>query len=151
MPIISKKMKYQNSIYSAKNVVSVVVVFGVFFWLLYSIGSFLHESQKINQEIEEIRKSNEVLSQEIEDKKKELEYLKTPQRIAKEAKMQMGRKEEGERVIVFIEEKLPLLPTEKQQRKIQKKYRNIENWKKWELLFLGDPQVLKVLKSQEIS
>jgi cell division protein FtsB len=143
-------MKYQNSIYSAKNVVSVVVVFGIFFWLLYSIGSFLHESQKINQEIEEIRKSNALLSQEIEEKQKELEYLKTPQRIAKEAKMQMGRKEEGERVIVFIEEKLPLLPTEREQRKIQKKYRHIENWKKWELLFFGDLGVVKVLRSQEV-
>ena len=84
-------MRNQN-VYSAQNVISLVVVFCIIFWLLYSIGSFLHKSQKISHEIEEIKKSNDKIALKIEEKKAELEYLKTPQRIEKEAKMQKSPK-----------------------------------------------------------
>lgn len=130
-------MRHQN-VYSAQNVISLVVVFCIIFWLLYSIGSFLHKSQKISHEIEEIKKSNNQIAVKIEDKKAELEYLKTPQRIEKEAKMQMGKRLPGENVLVFIEEKLELLPTEAKQQRPKKEFTQMPNWKKWHMLFWGD-------------
>lgn len=133
-------MQKKNEVYSSKNVISLVAIFLILFWLLYSIGSFLHESKKIDDEIEKIRESNHELSEEKIKKNEELEYLKTPQRIEKEAKMQMGKKREGENVLVFVEEKLPILPTEKKKAEI-KKILEIENWKKWQWLFLGEKNV----------
>lgn len=101
----------------------------------------MHESKKIDDEIEKIRLSNKKLSEEKIEKEKELAYLKTPQRIEKEAKMQMGKKREGENVLVFVEEKLPLLPTEKKQVQARK-ILEVENWKKWRWLFLGEKTVI---------
>ena len=133
--------KNKNEIYSSKSVVIMVGLFFILFWLLYSIGSFLHKSQKISQEIEQIRQENLKSAEEIKKKKKYLEYLKTPQRIEKEAKMQMGKKLPGEKVIVFVEESIDLLPTEKKQAE-RKKILNISNWKKWQWLFFGDREKL---------
>jgi len=108
------------------------------FYLLYSLASFLHESKKINDEIEAIRVQNEENLIEIEDKKRRLEYLKTPQHVDKEAKMQMGKKQFGENVLVFIEEKLEILPTQTEQRKIDQVVReDVPNFDKWKWLFLG--------------
>ncbi len=101
-----------ENVYNPRNVVSLVAVFGIIFWLLYSLASFLHESKKIHHEIDAIRLQNEQNLVEIEEKKQRLEYLRTPQYVDKEAKMQMGKKQPGEQVLVFIEEKLPILPSE---------------------------------------
>ncbi|MCK5460536.1 septum formation initiator family protein [Candidatus Gracilibacteria bacterium] len=130
-------MRNKNEVYSSKNVISLVVVFCVLFWLLYSIGSFLHESKKIDDEIEMIRETNVSLQHEIKEKNKEIAYLKTPQRVEKEAKIQMGKKREGENVLVFVEERLPMLPTERKQAQA-KKILTVENWKKWRWIFLGE-------------
>lgn len=130
-------MRQTQQVYTPKNVITLVVVFVILFWLLYSIGSFLHESQKISDEIETIRKSNIAAEEAIEEKKKELAYLKTPQRIEKEAKIQMGKKRPGEKVLVLIEEELPVLPTEKRRQQRQQIHQ-VENWQKWQWVFLGD-------------
>ncbi len=114
-----------------------VVLFFILFWLLYSIGSFLHESQKISKEIEEIRQTNHKLSKEIQAKERYLEYLKTPQRIEKEAKMQMGKKLPGEKVIVLVEEEIEILPTEA-KREAREKILEVPNWQKWYWIFFGE-------------
>lgn len=132
-------MRRQEEIYSPKNVISLVAAFLVFFWLLYQVGLFLHESRKISHEIEQIRDSNLALERDIEQKKAYLEYLQTPQRIEKEAKIQMGKKLAGEQVLVFVEEQIDLLPTEEKQQARQRIYTpEVPNWQKWQWLFFGD-------------
>ena len=130
-------MQKKSEIYSSKTVITMVGLFFGLFWLLYSIGSFLHESQKISVEIEKIRQTNSEIEESIEQKNKHLAYLKTPQRIEKEAKMQMGKKLVAEEVIVFIEEKLDMLPTERKRRK-REQIKEVPNWQKWQWLFLGE-------------
>ena len=128
-----------EEIYSPKNVISLVVAFMIFFWLLYQIGLFWHESQVINGEIDQIRQANLTLEREIEDKEDYLAYLQTPQRIEKEAKIQMGKKLPGEKVLVFVEETTPLLPTEQKQAERLKIYTpEVPNWQKWRWIFFGD-------------
>jgi cell division protein FtsL len=126
-----------KQVYSSQNIITLVAVFLVLFFLLYAIGKYLHESSKIQAEIEEIKNTNKKLAQELEDKKVELKYLQTPQRLEKEAKMQLGKKLPGEKVIVFVEEKPEiLLPTEIKQIKRKKiKEPEVENWKKWQWVF----------------
>ena len=125
-----------SEIYSPRTVITMVVLFFVLFWLLYSIGSFLHESRKIQAEITQIHTTNQQLQQEIEEKKRLLAYLKTPQRLEKEAKMQMGRKLPGEEVIVLVEEKLDILPTEAKRQAVER-IKERPNWQKWQWLFLN--------------
>jgi len=125
-----------SEIYSPRSVITMVGLFFVLFWLLYSIASFLHESRKVQAEIEQIHATNERLKNEIEEKKQLLAYLKTPERLEKEAKMQMGKKLPGEQVIVLVEEKLEILPTEAARAEI-KKIKQEPNWKKWQYLFLN--------------
>lgn len=124
-------MRQKIEIYSPQNVIALVSVFLILFLLLYQIGSFLHESSKIDGEIEKIRMTNVKMKEEITVKQKELAYLRTPERIEKEAKTQMGKKLEGEKVLVFVEEKSKLLPTEKKIKERNKIYSasNIEKWK----------------------
>lgn len=132
-------MRRQEEIYSPKNVISLVVAFLIFFWLLYQIGLFLHESRKISHEIDQIRDSNLSLEREIAEKERYLEYLQTPQRIEKEAKIQMGKKLPGEQVLVFVEETIELLPTEQKQQARQRVYTpEVPNWQKWQWVFFGD-------------
>ncbi len=126
------------SIYSRKNVVSLVVIFCTIFWLLYSIGTFLYKSKKISDDIQGIKTTNEEIRAQIEEKKKELEYLKTPQRIEKEAKMQMGRKLPDEQVLVFVEEKIPFVSTPKVINELTtEKLSQVPIFEKWKWLFLG--------------
>jgi cell division protein FtsB len=125
-------------IYTSKNIISLIGTFVIIFWLLYSLASFLHESRKIQQEIDAIRQQNEKNLEEIKQKKRRLEYLKTPQRIDKEAKMQMGRKQEGEQVLLFIEEKLDIFPVNtKQIQKQQIIHPNVPIFDKWKWIFFG--------------
>ena len=125
-----------KEVYSSKNVVSLALIFFVLFWLLYSIGSFLHESQKISQEIEKIRQANIAIAEQIEKKKEEIAYLKTPQRIEKEAKIQMNKRAEGEKVLVLVLEE-PLNAFVPERKKNQKRIEKASNWEKWEWVFLG--------------
>lgn len=130
-------MKKEN-VYTSKNVISLVIVFVVIFWLLYSLASFLHESRKIQKEIDAIRQQNESSLQDIEVKKRQLEYLQTPQRIDKESKMQMGKKQAGEQVLLFIEEKLDILPTKTEKRKEEQVVRSdVPILDKWKWVFWG--------------
>ena len=112
------------------------MLFLVLFWLLYSIGTFLHESRKIQAEISAIKSTNQELKTEIEDKKRLLAYLKTPQRLEKEAKMQMGKRLPGEEVIVLVEEKLEALPTEASRIQTAR-IKDQPNWQKWQWLFFN--------------
>ncbi|NCP67404.1 hypothetical protein GW756_04025 [bacterium] len=125
-----------SEIYSPRSVITMVGLFFFLFWLLYSIASFLHESRKVQTEIEEIHATNQKLKNEIEEKKQLLAYLKTPERLEKEAKMQMGKKLPGEQVIVLVEEKLEILPTEAAREEVRK-IKEEANWKKWQYLFLN--------------
>ena len=55
-----------------------------------------------------------------------------------EAKIQMGKKLPGEEVLVFIEEKLEILPTEQTRKSIQKFAEpEISPLEKWKWLFFG--------------
>lgn len=123
-------------IYSPRTVITMVALFFVLFWLLYSIASFLHESRKVQAEIEEIHTTNQQLKVEIEEKKRLLSYLKTPERLEKEAKMQMGKRLPGEEVIVLVEEKLDILPTEAARAQVNQ-VKQQSNWKKWQYLFFN--------------
>jgi len=125
-----------SEIYSPRSVITMVGLFFFLFWLLYSIASFLHESRKVQTEMEEIHATNQKLKNEIEEKKQLLAYLKTPERLEKEAKMQMGKKLPGEQVIVLVEEKLEILPTEAAREEVRK-IKEEANWKKWQYLFLN--------------
>lgn len=126
----------QSEIYSPRSVITMVVLFLVLFWLLYSIASFLHESRKVQAEIQAIKTTNQQLQQEIKDKHRLLAYLKTPQRLEKEAKMQMGKRLPGEEVIVLVEEKLEILPTEKARAQAER-IKQQPNWQKWRWLFFN--------------
>ena len=102
------------------------------------MGSFFHESRKINNKIESIRRENTEALAEIKQKEEYLEYLKTKERIDKEAKMQMGKKLPGEQVLVFVEEKLEILPPDfsKESNK-NPQIANIPLIEKWKWLFFG--------------
>ena len=116
-----------------------VVIFIIIFSLLYSLGSFFHESRKINQEIESIRQANVKTLQEIEEKKQYLEYLQTKERIDKEAKMQMGKKLPGEQVLVFVEEKLDITPPDfSRDSRDNRRIANVPPLEKWKWLFFGE-------------
>ena len=112
-------------------------VFVVLFWLLYSLASYWHESSKIQAEIATIKKTNEDKLAEIEEKKQYLAYLKTPQRIDKEAKMQMGKKQVGENVIVFIQPPEKIIPQAKEiTLRTEIKKPEVPIIEKWKWIFL---------------
>ena len=124
-----------KNIYSSAQVLWLLGLLLFILFLVYQLGSFLHEPRKINAEIEKIRTQNEKNLAEIERKKQELLYLETPQRIDKEAKIQMKKKQEGEKVLVLVEEKLEILPPPNPEsiRDLPPEIPPIEKWK-W-LLF----------------
>ncbi len=95
--------------YNAKNVFTLVFVFAMVVWLLYSLGTYFHKTLKFHAEVEAIELQNTEMAAEIIQKQRYIEYLKTPQRIDKEAKTQLGRKQAGEQVLVFVDERPELL------------------------------------------
>ncbi|MCF7846835.1 MAG: hypothetical protein K9M51_02145 [Candidatus Gracilibacteria bacterium] len=143
-----------DSVYTSKNVFLLVGLFLFIFLLLYSLASFLHESQKINREIEAIHEENQKALAIIEEKKQQLQYLETPQRVDKEAKIQMGRRQEGENVLVFLEDPLlPMLPSELSVQQFEDLVTSstVPAFEKWNLLFFGPRNVFfrqKVLQKQ---
>ena len=54
-------------------------IFGIIFGLLYGLASVLYKDKKIKNEIARITEQNQEYIQQIEDKKRYLEYLNTPQ------------------------------------------------------------------------
>lgn len=129
-------MTQSKSAYNSQNVFLLLGIFCVIFYLLYALASFIHESEKINREIDSIRVTNENLTQEITDKKAKIEYLQTTQRIEKEAKTQLGKKRINEKVLVFIDDTIEsntsitsdenLTRTEKQNKSLPKHF--IKEW-----------------------
>lgn len=128
----------KEKIYSTKNVFSLLAIFIIIFWLLFSLASFWHQSAKIQAEINTIKETNEAKLGEINEKKRYLEYLNTPQRIDKEAKMQMGKKQPNENVLIFIENELPIMPSTETITKREIKELDIPIVEKWKWLFLGN-------------
>ena len=94
----------QPNVYNSRNIFLLVGVFGLIFWSFFSLANFLHESQKINYEIDQIRVQNTEIQDELQEKEQQLLYLETTQRVDKEAKMQMSKKLPGEEVLVFVGE-----------------------------------------------
>jgi len=123
--------------YSSKNVIFLVAIFVVLFWLLYSLVNALAQSQQIQSELDGIVAQNDEIQARIEDKKREAEYLVTSQRVDKEAKIQMGRKNPGERVMVFIEEKLDIIPTAKRLPVSPIQEEDVPPFEKWLWVFFG--------------
>lgn len=128
----------RESVYNSKNILVLVTVFVIVFILLYQLVAFFHEGRKINNEIESIRQENARTITETREKTEYLEYLKTKERIDKEAKMQMGKKLPGEQVLVFVEEKLDILPPDFSRELPQKRVENIPVLEKWKWLFFGE-------------
>lgn len=93
----------QPNTYNSRNIFSLVFIFFAIFFLLFHLANFLHESQKINNEIDQIRAQNTEAKEELLEKKQQLKYLETTQRVDKEAKMQMSKKLPGEDVLVFVD------------------------------------------------
>lgn len=96
----------QQTLYNSRNIFLLAGIFIVIFFLLFQMANFLHESQKINYEIELIREQNLGVDVELVIKEQQLAYLQTPQRLDKEAKMQMGKKQAGEEVLILVGEPL---------------------------------------------
>lgn len=94
----------QLDVYNSKNVFLLVGMFILVFGLLYALANFVHESQKINHEIDLIRAENERSQLDIDQKTQQLSYLNTEERIEKDAKTQLGRKRIGEEVLVIVDE-----------------------------------------------
>lgn len=94
-------MRQQNA-YNSRNIFLLLGVFAFAFFLLFNLANFLHESQKINHEIDTIRAQNVAAREELREKELQLKYLETSQRVDKEAKMQMSKKLPGEQVLVFV-------------------------------------------------
>ncbi len=92
----------QQNVYNSRNIFLLLGVFVAVFFLLFHLANFLHESQKINHEIDTIRAQNVVAREELREKEQQLQYLETSQRVDKEAKMQMSKKLPGEKVLVFV-------------------------------------------------
>lgn len=92
----------QQNVYTSQNIFLLVTVFILIFWAIFSLADFFHESQKIDYEIDQIRVQNADIENELEEKERQLLYLETPQRVDKEAKMQMSKKLPGEEVLVFV-------------------------------------------------
>ncbi len=95
-------MMRQQNVYNSRNIFFLVGVFVIIFILLFSLANFYHESQKINDEIEQIRVQNAMARAELQEKERQLRYMETAERIDKEAKMQMSKKLPGEEVLVFV-------------------------------------------------
>lgn len=99
---------------------------------------FWYENKEITNEIEAIRIENQKNKAKIEEKRTRLEYLQTPHRIDKEAKMQMNRKQEGEKVLILIEEKMDIIPSEthvRTEEHVQKE--SVPILEKWKWVFFG--------------
>ncbi len=130
-------MRKPQNIYTSQNIIVLVTLFLVILWLLYSLGSFWYDNKQINAEIESIRLENEENLAKITEKEKQLEYLQTPQRIDKEAKMQMNRKQEGEEVLILIQEDIDIIPQKTEHRTQQQiQHESVPIIDKWKWLFL---------------
>ncbi|PID70841.1 hypothetical protein CSB37_00285 [bacterium DOLZORAL124_38_8] len=147
----------QPKVYNSKTIFALLAAFGIIFSLLYYLAITLHQTQKINAEIESIRQDNKKLYQEILQKKRKLEYLKTAERIDKDAKTQIGKKQPNERSITFIKKEPlpttqfvshqpPILPPILQDPNTQTKY-YVQDW--YELLFTNEVSLTSLTKKTE--
>ena len=123
----------KDSLSSTKNVFILVITFTTIIGLLYGIAISLHKEKKIQAEKEAIIQANEKDTEKITSAKKQIEYLKTPQRFDKEAKMQLSKKQPNEKVLIFIDEtKTHTIIPNKQKPKITPQ---TTIWEKWKWIF----------------
>ncbi len=130
-------MENQNA-YSPKTLLLLFGLFVVLLWLLFSLGKFIHKTSKIHTEIELIKAQNEKMREELEDGQRYLSYLRTAERIEKEAKVQLGKMRKGESVIILYEEENGVLQEVEEDLSIPLiKKENLSNAQKWQRLLLG--------------
>ena len=120
---------------SSKMILLIVGVFFLDLLLLFSLGKFWIESRRTNLEIELIRAQNVELEAENKEGIAHTQYLETDERNEKEAKIQLGKAREGEKVLVIVRETPFLTPTEKRQKKMSDSH-NLPIPEQWRRLFL---------------
>lgn len=129
-------MTQSSKVYSSKNVIVLSSMFLGILFMLYLIGVHLQERKKIDDEIRAIQMQNQRHEEEIAYKERQIEYLESPQRKYKEAKMQLGKKLPGEKSITFIQKKLDILPESEFVKEIQSPPKEIEPINNWQWLLL---------------
>ena len=122
---------------SSSNIWLLVVVVSVIFYVLYTTVSFVYKNQSIRQEITSIETQNQRLKEQIKARQQQIKYLSTPQRVDKEAKMQLGKSRPGEKIIVVVRPEKEWLPVP-QIKPPEWHYEQLPNWKKWLWIFWGE-------------
>ena len=120
---------------SAVRVWPLSILFIFIIWVVYQTVTFMYKIDKISEKIAYIERENRLLEKQIKDRERELKYLSTPQRIDKEAKMQLGKRQLGEKIIVIVDplrHPLSTVPTIIPA----VNYEQLPNWKKWLWVFL---------------
>ena len=137
----SRSLRTRNT--DTKTTSVMLGMMAIVLWLLYSLAVTIHQTSKIRSELTLIEDQNEVYATEIKEKERLLSYLSTTERITKEAKTQMGRKESGEKVIVFIEDDLNLIQRDEEvfspARTVNR--REMSMPEKWRHMFFGEAHV----------
>ncbi len=117
-----------------------IIIFFINFWLIYQIAILFYKISNDKIQAIENTQKNQELEQLKKQKNANLAYLNTIQRKKKEAKMQMGRGEKGESVLVIIEDDtIPSIPKLKFKESVLLA-EHIPHWKKWHwILFSNKP------------
>ena len=121
----------------------IILLFVVFVWLIWSLINTIKNTEHIRNSIQDITLENRNLEEKIAFEEAKIQHLSTTERITKEAKMQLGRKETGEEVIVFLEEDELITPLNTEQiiyeRTTNTPYfeAGTPNYKKWKRYFFG--------------
>ena len=105
-------------------------------YLLVQLVNLIQKSQRNSETLTTINKQNEDLQKLITEKKKQLKYLNTEERLEKDAKTIIGKKVKGENVLIFVEEAKNLVPIIKKESK-DDIYRKLSNPQKWLWIFTG--------------
>jgi cell division protein FtsB len=105
-------------------------------YLLVQLVNLIQKSQRNSETLITINKQNEDLQKLITEKKKQLKYLNTKERLEKDAKTIIGKKVKGENVLIFVEEAKNLVPIIKKESK-DDIYRKLSNPQKWLWIFTG--------------
>ena len=105
-------------------------------YLLVQLVNLIQKSQRNSETLTTINKQNEDLQKLITEKKKQLKYLNTEERLEKDAKTIIGKKVKGENVLIFVEEAKNLVPIVKKESK-DDIYRKLSNPQKWLWIFTG--------------
>ena len=113
-----------------KLVKAAIIIFGV-----YLIVSLVKDLYGLSQKGKEVEKSQAKLKQVLKEKnilEKQLDYVKTPEFVEKEARDKLGMSKPGETIVILpdnIEKVMGIKDTETEKEKVP-------NWKKWLNIFL---------------